>query len=32
MGSVERVDARGIIQSVYLRDPDANLIELGHYL
>ena len=31
-GPVERTGARGPIVSVYLRDPDANLIELSNYL
>ncbi len=30
-GPVERTGARGPITSVYLRDPDANLIELSNY-
>lgn len=28
---VERYGARGIMQSVYFRDPDGNLIELSRY-
>ncbi|TID00182.1 Glyoxalase domain-containing protein 5 [Colletotrichum higginsianum] len=28
---VARTGARGPIQSVYVRDPDGNLIELSHY-
>jgi catechol 2,3-dioxygenase-like lactoylglutathione lyase family enzyme len=31
-GPVERTGARGPIISVYIRDPDANLIELSNYL
>jgi catechol 2,3-dioxygenase-like lactoylglutathione lyase family enzyme len=31
-GPVERTGARGPIVSVYLRDPDGNLIELSNYL
>jgi catechol 2,3-dioxygenase-like lactoylglutathione lyase family enzyme len=31
-GPVERTGARGPIVSVYVRDPDANLIELSNYL
>jgi catechol 2,3-dioxygenase-like lactoylglutathione lyase family enzyme len=31
-GPVERTGARGSIISVYIRDPDANLIELSNYL
>jgi catechol 2,3-dioxygenase-like lactoylglutathione lyase family enzyme len=31
-GPVERTGARGTLRSVYLRDPDNNLIELSNYL
>jgi len=31
-GPVERTGATGPIRSIYLRDPDANLIELSNYL
>ena len=31
-GIVERTGALGEIRSVYLRDPDSNLIELSNYL
>ncbi len=31
-GPVERTGATGPIQSVYIRDPDRNLIELSNYL
>jgi catechol 2,3-dioxygenase-like lactoylglutathione lyase family enzyme len=31
-GPVTRTGARGPIRSVYVRDPDGNLIELAHYL
>lgn len=31
-GVVERTGANGKIQSVYLRDPDNNLIELSNYI
>ncbi len=30
-GPVKRTGARGIMESVYLRDPDGNLIELSNY-
>jgi catechol 2,3-dioxygenase-like lactoylglutathione lyase family enzyme len=30
-GPVERTGARGRIRSVYLRDPDDNLVELANY-
>ncbi|QUQ64716.1 VOC family protein [Kutzneria sp. CA-103260] len=30
-GPVERTGATGPIRSIYLRDPDANLIELSNY-
>jgi len=30
-GPVERTGARGPITSVYVRDPDGNLIELSNY-
>ena len=30
-GPVEKVGALGILNSVYIRDPDGNLIELGEY-
>jgi len=29
-GPVRRTGARGPIDSVYLRDPDGNLIEVAH--
>ena len=32
LGPVERTGARGPIRSVYLRDPDSNLIELSNYV
>ena len=31
-GPVQRTGARGPITSVYIRDPDRNLIELSNYL
>ena len=31
-GPVKRTGARGPITSVYIRDPDGNLIELSNYL
>jgi catechol 2,3-dioxygenase-like lactoylglutathione lyase family enzyme len=30
-GPVERFGARGIGQSIYVRDPDGNVVELRHY-
>ena len=31
LGPVERTGAWGTMQSIYLRDPDGNLIELANY-
>ncbi|WP_177387528.1 VOC family protein [uncultured Campylobacter sp.] len=31
LGVVPRMGARGAMQSIYLRDPDGNLVELGVY-
>ena len=31
LGVVPRTGARGAMQSIYLRDPDGNLVELGVY-
>jgi catechol 2,3-dioxygenase-like lactoylglutathione lyase family enzyme len=31
-GPVERTGAQGLMRSVYLRDPDGNLLELSNYL
>ncbi|MDZ5809947.1 VOC family protein [Halorubrum sp. AD140] len=30
-GPVEKVGARGLTESVYVRDPDGNLVELARY-
>lgn len=30
VGPVERAGAQGVLESVYVRDPDGNLIELSH--
>lgn len=32
LGPVRRAGALGEIESVYLRDPDGNLLELSHYI
>jgi len=32
LSDVRRTGALGPIQSVYVRDPDKNLIELAHYI
>jgi catechol 2,3-dioxygenase-like lactoylglutathione lyase family enzyme len=31
MGIVPRTGAMGAIESIYIRDPDGNLIEIAHY-
>ena len=31
LGVVSRTGGRGAMQSIYLRDPDGNLVELGVY-
>ena len=31
-GPVRRTGARGPIDSIYIRDPDGNLIELSNYV
>jgi catechol 2,3-dioxygenase-like lactoylglutathione lyase family enzyme len=32
LGPVSRVGATGEIESVYIRDPDGNLVEIANYL
>jgi len=31
-GPVQRTGARGVLHSVYVRDPDGNLVEISNYL
>jgi len=31
-GPVRRTGARGVLNSVYVRDPDGNLVEISNYL
>jgi catechol 2,3-dioxygenase-like lactoylglutathione lyase family enzyme len=31
-GIVQRTGAMGEISSIYIRDPDGNLVEIAHYL
>lgn len=31
LGIVERTGVRGMMSSIYLRDPDGNLVEFSHY-
>jgi catechol 2,3-dioxygenase-like lactoylglutathione lyase family enzyme len=31
-GAIQRTDATGLILSIYVRDPDDNLIEVSNYL
>ncbi|GAB7387761.1 hypothetical protein BSNK01_15980 [Bacillaceae bacterium] len=31
-GPVQRTGAKGLIRSVYIRDPDGNLLEISNYI
>jgi catechol 2,3-dioxygenase-like lactoylglutathione lyase family enzyme len=31
LGIVQRTGANGLIDSIYIRDPDGNLLEIAHY-
>ena len=31
-GPLERTGAKGVIRSIYVRDPDGNLVEVSEYV